>query len=428
MFTFKLPELGEGLSEGELVSWRVKEGDSINADSTLCEIMTDKATVEVPSPKSGTVKKLYYKPGEMAKVHAALVDIEVTGEASTSAQASSAAASKNPTEAAKAAKASTSPSAASASAGASASKGGTSQVLASPAVRKMAREMSLDLSQVQGSGERGRVLRDDLAGASRSSPSSAGAVTLRSTSAPMLRSQALEERIPFIGIRRKISDHLTESAFTAVHFTHVDECDFSEIIRLREEANAFSERSGLGVKLTYLPFFIKASIAAMKRFPILNSSLDTETNEVVIKHYYHYGISVQTDNGLMVGVVRDCDQKDIFQLAREIKEVADRARSGKASMQDLSGSTITITNPGNIGGLFATPIINFPETVILGMYQIKKRPVVKEVNGEDKIVARPMMYVNITCDHRIVDGAIAAGYLRLFSEYIENPGKIAFYA
>lgn len=423
MFTFKLPELGEGLSEGEIVSWRVKEGDTIQADATLVEVMTDKATVEVPSPKTGVIKKIYYKAGDLAKVGGPLVDIEEAGaSASTSApktEAQQAATSQSEAKSA-------APKQKSAPQVQVAPDSGTSEsserVLASPAVRKAAREMDVDLSSLQGSGERGRVLRSDLVSATSSTPAA------RSAASPMVKTSALEERIPFIGIRRKIADRLSESAFTAVHFTHFDECDFTEIIKLREESNSFAEKMGLGIKLTYLPFFIKASIAAMRKYPILNSTLDTDRNEVVIKHYYHFGISVQTDNGLMVGVVRDCDQKDIFQIGREIKEVADRARTGKASVHDLTGSTITITNPGNIGGLYATPIINFPETVILGMYQIKKRPIVKEVDGEDKIVSRPMMYTNITCDHRIIDGAVAAGYLRLFCDYIENPGKIAFYA
>jgi len=412
MITFKLPELGEGLAEGEIVSWRVKEGDSIKADATIVEVMTDKATVEVPSPKSGIVKKIYYKVGDLAKVGSALVDIEESGATTTKADAPKAETTNTDTP-----KAATAPQVAAPQPGSSSGE----RILASPAVRKAAREMDLDLTSLQGSGERGRVLRSDLVSATSSTPAPRSAVS------SMVKTSALEERIPFIGIRRKIADRLSESAFTAVHFSHFDECDFTEIIKLREESNAFAEKTGLA-KITYLPFFIKASIAAMKKYPILNSTLDTERNEVVIKHYYHFGISVQTDNGLMVGVVRDCDQKDIFQLGREIKDVAERARSGKASIHDLTGSTITITNPGNIGGLYATPIINFPETVILGMYQIKKRPIVKEFDGEDRIVSRPMMYTNITCDHRIIDGAVAAGYLRLFCDYIENPGKIAFYA
>lgn len=416
MSVVKLPELGEGLSEGEVVSWRVKEGDIVKADSTLVEIMTDKATVEVPSPKTGKITKLYYKPGQMAKVGAPLVEIEEAGVAETSAP---------PVEDAPKAGASPSPSPVNPTqASPRIQMSPAARVLASPAVRKMAREMNVDLSAVAGSGDRGRVLVGDLQ--SNNLPARAAATSVATLSSFQVPVQPLEERVPFIGIRRKIADRLSQSKFTAVHFTHFDECDFTEIMKIREEVNAFAEKNGLGVKVTYLPFFIKASIAAMKKFPILNSSLDVERNEVVIKHYYHFGISVQTDNGLMVAVVRDCDKKDIYQLAREIKEVADRARSGKASVSDLTGSTITITNPGNIGGLYATPVINFPETVILGMYQIKKRPIVREENGEDVIVSRPMMYTNITCDHRIIDGAVAAGYLRLFCDYIEHPARIAF--
>jgi pyruvate dehydrogenase E2 component (dihydrolipoamide acetyltransferase) len=420
MSTFKLPELGEGLTEGEIVAWRVKEGDTINADSTMVEVMTDKATVEVPAPRTGIVKKLYYKVGQLAKVGGPLIDIEEAAGAKETASKETK--SQAPKEAAAPAPVSSSQNRPQSQPTSNESpREAAARVLASPAVRKMAREMSVDLAKVSGSGERGRVLKNDLTVATSGVTTSTSVARMTGDS---LRN--LEERIPFIGIRRKIADRLSESAFTAVHFTHFDECDFSEVIKLREEANEFAEKNKMGVRLSYLPFFIKASIAALRKYPILNSSLDTATNEVVIKHYYHFGISVQTDNGLMVAVVRDCDKKDIYQLAREIKEVADRARTGKASVHDLTGSTITVTNPGNIGGLYATPIINFPESVILGMYQIKKRPVVKEVNGEDLIVSRPMMYTNITCDHRIVDGAIAAGYLRQFCDYIESPAKIAF--
>jgi pyruvate dehydrogenase E2 component (dihydrolipoamide acetyltransferase) len=412
MSTFKLPELGEGLSEGEVVSWRVKEGDTIRADVTMVEVMTDKATVEVPAPRTGVVKKLYYKAGELAKVGAPLIDIEETegaAKAPSEVKASEPAAKNAPTQTQRGATQEPAPT--------YDTREASAHVLASPAVRRMARELSLDLSRIRGSGERGRVLRADLIVQPQSN------VPARTSSSSSVTS--LEERIPFVGVRRKISEHLSKSKFTAVHFTHFDEVDFTEIMKLREEANTYAAKSNLP-KLTFLPFFIKGSIAAMKKFPILNSSLDTTTNEIVIKHYYHFGISVQTDNGLMVAVVRDCDKKDLFELAGEIKEVADRARTGKASVQDLTGSTITITNPGNIGGLYATPVINFPEAVILGMFQIKKRAVVKEINGHDMIVSRPMMYTNITCDHRIVDGAIAAGYLKTFCEYMENPARMAF--
>ncbi|MBN8554256.1 MAG: 2-oxo acid dehydrogenase subunit E2 [Deltaproteobacteria bacterium] len=428
MSTFKLPELGEGLSEGEIVAWRVKEGDTIKADSTMVEVMTDKATVEVPAPRSGIVKKLYYQVGQLAKVGGPLIDIEETGAKEESKSSETPAAKTQnapaPTPSAPASSQSAPAPAQREPQARTGSAMETARVLASPAVRRMAREMSVDLANIRGSGERGRILRNDLVATTPATTSATSSAVARSNWAE--GSKNLEERIPFIGIRRKIADRLSESMFTAVHFTHFDECDFTEVMKLRDEANAYADKNKMGVRLSFLPFFIKASIAAMRKFPILNSSLDEERNEVVIKHYYHFGISVQTDNGLMVAVVRDCDKKDIYQLAKEIKEVADRARSGKASLQDLTGSTITITNPGNIGGLYATPVINFPEAVILGMFQIKKRPIVKEVDGEETIVARPMMYTNITCDHRIVDGAIAAGYLKQFCEYIENPAKIAF--
>jgi len=421
MFTFKLPELGEGLSEGEIVGWKVKEGDTIKADQPLVEVMTDKATIEVPSTRAGVIKKLYYKVGDVAKVHGPLVDIEESGAAASAKPAVQA-------EPAKMEATTGRPVAASAPlntgprsvAGQGASSAGNEKVLASPAVRKMAREMGVDLAVLPGSGDRGRVLRDDLSKAGTSGSST-------KTGPQRMEGQYAEERIPFIGIRRKIAESLSKSAYTAVHFTHNDEADFTEVMKLRDEANAWSEKKGDGTRVSYLPFYIKAAIAGLKKFPILNSTLDEKTNEVVIKHYYHFGISVQTDAGLMVGVVRDCDRKDIFQIAREIKEVADRARKGKASLQDLTGSTITITNPGSIGGLHSTPVINFPEVCILGMYAIKKRPVVREVNGEDQIVARPMMYLNITCDHRIVDGAIAAEFMRTVCDYIENPARMAFF-
>lgn len=438
MSVFNLPELGEGLEEGEIVTWKVQEGGDIKADETLVEIMTDKATIEIPSPATGKVTKLYYKEGETARVGKPLVNVEVTGEVSAEAEPAGEVKKEEKKESSaprEESKKESPPSATKESdiedsdtgdlatgEPTKAASSSAEKVLAAPAVRKMAREKGIDLTQVHGSGDRGRILKADLVTTQRSGTSTG--LTLHA--AESFRKN-LEERIPYRGIRRKIGEHLSKSMQTAVHFNHFDEMDFSQVIKLRKEANAYAQREGFGVKVTFLPFYIKGAIAALKKFPILNSSLDEEAGEVVIKHYYHFGISVQTDNGLMVAVIRDCDKKSIFELAQEIKETADRARVGKASREDLTGSTITITNPGSIGGLYATPVINYPETVILGMYSIKKRPVVITEDGEDKIVARPMMYSSITCDHRVIDGAIAAGFMTTFSEYISDPGKIAFY-
>lgn len=421
MSTFNLPELGEGLEEGEVINWKVKEGESIQADQTIVEVMTDKATIEVPSPRSGKVKKLFYKVGDVAIVGKPLVEIEESGAAAQSAknaeQTEVVAQAQEKKEATSGS--SVSSSSATRPIGVSSSSS-SAKALASPAVRKMAREMGVDLGSVQGSGDRGRVLRTDLEGAS-SGASSSGS---RPAS---VHSLERDERIPFVGIRRKIAESLTKSANTAVHFTHHDEADFTEIMRLRKEANEYAQASKMNVKVTFLPFVIKASIAGLKKFPILNSSLDEKTNEIVLKKDFHFGISTQTDQGLMVSVVRDCDRKNIFELAADINEVVEKARTGKASLNELTGSTITLTSVGNIGGLHATPVINYPEVAIIGMYQIKKRPIVKTVDGEDQIVARPMAYMNITCDHRIVDGAIAAEFMRMTCDYIENPGKLAFY-
>lgn len=357
MSTYNLPELGEGLEEGEIVAWKVQEGDQIEADHAMVEVMTDKATIEVPAPVSGTVQKLHYQVGEVAQVGSPLIDIEASASAAQAKQqveeekveeapkkeATTGAELSSETPKASAAPAQTP----------SPSTSGASKVLASPAVRKMAREMGVDLSGIEGSGDRGRVLRKDLENAGTSGASQ---------KTRMLHSIAREERIPFVGVRRKIAEHLSRSMYTAVHFTHHDEADFTEIMRLRKEANAYGEKHGLG-RVTFLPFFIKAAIAGLKKYPILNSSLDEKTNEIVMRHEYHFGISVQTDQGLMVAVVRDCDRKDIFEIAKDIREVVERARSGKASLEDLTGSTITVTNVGNIGGLHATPVINFPEVV-----------------------------------------------------------------
>lgn len=421
MATFNLPELGEGLEEGEIVEWKVKVGDKIQADHTMVEVMTDKATIEVPAPASGTIKTLKYKVGDIAKVGAPLIEIEVSG--GNASQVKEEAVQEAPKREATTGSAvtATSTQARAAAAGAATAavvstgfSAGNSKVLASPAVRKMAREQGVDLAQVHGSGDRGRVLRTDLEAATTS-----GGTAIRALSS--------DERIPFVGIRRKIAESLTKSAFTAVHFTHNDEADFSEIIRLKDQANEYAAKNKINTKVTYLPFIIKAAIPALKKHPILNSYLDTQTNEIVIRKDFHFGISTQTDQGLVVVVIKDCDRKDIFELAAEIKTVVDKARQGKASLQELTGSTITITSVGNIGGLNATPIINYPEVAIIGMYQIKKRPIVKEIDGEEIILPAPMAYMNITCDHRIVDGAIAASFMRQLCDYIENPGRIAFF-
>jgi len=297
------------------------------------------------------------------------------------------------------------------------------RVLAAPATRRRARELGIDLAAVPPSGPRGRVTNDDLAGFTTTAAPAAGAPA----AAPAARSFApvaiaavagREERTPFRGLRRKIAEAMTRSKHTAAHFTYVDDVDVTDLVKIRTDAKAAFQ--GQGLNITYLPFVMKAIVAAMRAFPAMNSSLDEQTQELVTKRYYNFGIATDTDNGLIVPVVKDVDRKSVAELARDIQELAARTRSGKISVDDLTGGTFTITNAGNIGGLFATPIINFPEVAILGVHAIKDTPVIK--NGA--IVAGKKMYLSVSIDHRIVDGATGARWMNVVKEHLEQPWRL----
>jgi pyruvate dehydrogenase E2 component (dihydrolipoamide acetyltransferase) len=404
---FRLPELGEGVNEGELIKWRVKEGDNVKDDQPLCEIMTDKATIEIPSPFSGVIKQLVAKEGEIVKVHQLMVVAESAGGTKAAPAAAAHAAPAAPAVPTKAAPAS-------APAQASSSTGGSADVLASPATRRAAREKGIDLSQVSASGPHGRVLMEDLDRA------------LSGGSAPKAAARTFAagevERTPIRGMRKKISEKMRESKDKAAHFTYVEEADATELVRLRTQAKAIAEKKG--IKLTYLPFILKAMVAALKQHPRINSTIDEATNEIVTHHTYNISLSVQTEDGLTVPVVKHVEQKTIFELAKEIADIVDRARKKKLTMDDFKGSTITLTNAGSIGGLFATPIINYPEVAILGFNKIARKPVVINVNGKEKLAIRDWTYFSISMDHRILDGAEAAEFMKTFISYIENPALL----
>ena len=315
---------------------------------------------------------------------------------------------------------------------AAATSGDTSpatRALAAPSTRRQAREMGVDLSQISGTGPNGRVMREDL---DRAGTSGTGA-TAAGSPAPVNGAQwarpagaknnaALEERTPFRGLRKKISEKMSLSKSKAAHFTYFEECDATELVRLRSQAKEVGAASG--IKVTYLPFVMKAMVAALRRYPILNSTLDEEKGELVYKHYYNIGLSVQTEDGLTAPVIKDVEHKSILQISKDIQEVVERARQKKLTLDDLHGSTITLTNVGSIGGMFATPIINFPEVAILGLNKIARRPVVVQKNGKEEIVIRDWTYFALSLDHRIVDGAIGAEFLKLFIKYIENPSLL----
>ncbi len=429
---FKLPDIGEGVTEGEMVQWLVKAGDAVNQDQPLAEVMTDKATVEIPSPTKGTVKELKVKPGDVIKVGATMLVIETGGAGATAAPAKEAPSSSAP--AAKAATAAPAPAAKTSAAPANGSNGhndvyppvAASHVLASPGTRRLARESGVDINNLKGSGPIGRVTRDDVAkggGGGLETHSSGTPTKAPGMSIPRAAYQgpqgAVEERVPMRGIRRKIAEKMQLSKHIIPHFSLMDEANVTSLVALREGLKAKAEKSG--VKVTYLPFLMKAMIATMREFPKFNASIDDAAEEIVYKKYFNLGFAADTDNGLVVPVIKNADQKSILEISKEIVELSGKARANKLAPDDMKGGTISITNIGSIGGAFATPIINHPEVAILGMYKITDRLFLEK---DGKVGSVKVMNLSITADHRLIDGAEAARFLKAFIERLENPGVL----
>jgi len=395
---FKLPDIGEGVHEGEVVKWFVKEGDAVKENDPVVEVMTDKVTVQIPSPVTGKILQLRAKEGEVVKVGSTLVVFGEAGESIPTAPV--------PTP---------SPSAVGAAAPptrVSSPPPSSGEILAAPAVRRLARELNVDLAAIRGSGPQGRVTEDDVRRGART-PAAAPrpAVTLATPS-------GAEERIAIHGLRKRIFDKMAKSNATAAHFTYVEEVDMSELVHLRDHLKESADRKG--IKLTFLPFFIRAILVALKEFPTLNASVDDERGEIVIKRYYNMGIATATDEGLTVTVVHDADKKDLWGLAQEIERLSNAARDKKLSLQDVQGSTFTITSLGKEGGILATPIINWPEVAILGIHKIEKRPVVRD----DHVVIREMMYLSCSFDHRVIDGHVGAAFVQAVRNNLEHPAML----
>ena len=432
---FKLPDIGEGVTEGEVVAWLIKAGDVVKEDQPMVEVMTDKATVTITAPKGGTVVETRGKVGEIVKVHGVMVVFELDGAPAATANGGTNGHKKDDGPAATAVgdiKESlpgmgARPSAPMASASAGTSAGYfNDKPLATPATRKLARDLNVDLRQVPPSGPQGRVTRTDVE-SFRSTPTSApsaarspGApVAIAPPAAPVHIAQGpLEERIPFAGVRRKIAQKMAQSKHTAAHFTFVEECDVTELKALRAKLKVPAEAAG--VKLSFLPFIVKATVAALKKHPWLNTALDESTNEIVFRKYFNIGIATATEAGLIVPVVKDADRKSVLEIAKDIDRLASDARAGKVKLEDLTGSTFTITSLGAQGGLFATPIINFPEVAILGVHQMKQKPVVRD----GQIVVGDVMLLSLSFDHRIVDGHVGAAFAYEVIGYLENPDRL----
>ncbi|GAA0222560.1 dihydrolipoamide acetyltransferase family protein [Haladaptatus pallidirubidus] len=487
---FKLPDVGEGVAEGELVSWLVEEGDEVSEDQPVAEVETDKAIVEVPSPVNGSVRELRAEEGEVVPVGNVIITFNVEGEddESTTESADSEEPTESQEEVAEEPEVSEE------------TETPEGRVFAAPSARRLARELGVDIVAVEGTGPSGRVTEHDVRTAAESGadeveeevgkiqpdddleiqpenggmgaggPESKTVDTMdreRTLAAPATRRLAdeqgvnlnavpaveerdgqafvtpeavreyaetqqqaqaadaaavaagetgpREERIPYRGIRRTIGKQMQKSKFTAPHVTHHDSIDVTELVETRAELKEIAEERG--IRLTYMPFVLKAIVAALKDYPYLNSALDEENGEIVVKNYYNIGIAVATDDGLMVPVLKDVDKKDMLQISSEMNELVEKARDRTISREEMQGGTFTITNFGAIGGEYATPIINHPEVGILGLGELKKRPVVVD----DEVEARYTLPISMSIDHRIIDGAVVASFANQLLEYLHNP-------
>jgi 2-oxoisovalerate dehydrogenase E2 component (dihydrolipoyl transacylase) len=392
----KVPDIGEGIAEVELVEWYVKAGDTIRADQALADLMTDKATVEVPSPVSGRVLALGAKAGDRLAVGSELIRLEVDGGgavAGTTAEAPPLAAA--PTVAPTAAPTTSSP---------------TDKPLASPSIRRQAREMDIDLSRVPGSGPDGRIVHDDLvryASQGSAKPERASRYAERND----------EHAVAVIGLRRQIALRMRD-ALRIPHFTYVEEIDVTELEALRAQLN--EERGDERGRLTVLPFLMRAIALAVPSFPQMNARFDDEKGIVTRYGAVHIGVATQTESGLMVPVVRHAEARDLWSSAGEVVRLAAAARAGKATREELSGSTITVTSLGPLGGIVTTPVINTPEVAIVGVNRIVERPVIRS----GAIVPRKMMNLSSSFDHRVVDGQHAAEFVQALRRYLEHPALL----
>lgn len=430
-YIIKTPDIGEGIAEVELVAWYVKVGDTVNEDQTLADVMTDKATVEVPSPKAGVVVSLGGVVGSVVAVGAELVRLDVEGEgnakeapAVASEAAKPAAAAPAPAEKAAAPAAAPAASAASAKpaeqavdprrqAGASPNLAAGGKPTASPSVRSAALDRGIELRYVKGTGPAGRILHEDLDAYQAGAAVHAGA-----PSAQRYQKNTLEETIPVIGLRRKIAQKMQEAKRRIPHFSYVEEIDVTELEATRVRINAkYAKAKG---KLTLLPLLARAVVLAIGQFPQMSARFDDDAGVVTRYGAVHLGIATQTDVGLMVPVVRHSEALDVWQCAAEIGRLAEAARAGKGSREELSGSTITISSLGALGGLASTPVINHPEVAIIGVNKMVERPVVR--NGA--IVIRQLMNLSSSFDHRVVDGMEAAEFIQAIRGYLETPALL----
>jgi pyruvate dehydrogenase E2 component (dihydrolipoamide acetyltransferase) len=418
---FRFPDVGEGITEGTVKRWLVKEGDLVEEDQVVAEVETDKAVVEMPAPVGGTVLRIHVKEDEVVKVGQVLVVIGEEGEAVPEPGTAPV-----PTPSGPAAEVAPAPALTSTSGTAPTARQPTGapggRVRATPKVRRHAKHKGVDLATVTPTGSGGRMTEADVNAAFEAMQAAAAA-----TAAPAKPAMKVKlnydfyghiKHKPFKSLRKVIADNMVESKYTAPHATAMEEVDTSALWDLREEMKPEAEKEG--VKLTFLPFIIMATVKALQEHPSLNSQLDEEEADIIVKEYANIGIAVDTDDGLMVPVLKRAEHKDIWAIAREVEGLTERARSRKIDLADLKGGSFTISNYGSVGGMYGVPIINFPEAAILGIGRMRDVP--RVVDGE--IVVRKVMGLSVSFDHRIVDGAEVAGFINTLKRLFENPSEI----
>jgi 2-oxoisovalerate dehydrogenase E2 component (dihydrolipoyl transacylase) len=396
---FLLPELGEGVYEAEMTRWLVKAGDVVKAGQALLEVLTDKATMEVPAPFAGKITALAVQPGDKLTIGQAILTYEEKAGAAAPPVPAAKAASKAAVAPATPVPTRNGPMTA---------DSGTIQ--AAPAVRQMARKLGIDLAKVRGSGPHGRILIDDL--------TIPAATALKPAEPPP--DFGTGKRVKLVGLRRKIAEHMVQSKRIIPHYTYVDECDVTELVKLRDQQKA--EFAQKGAKLTYLAFFVKAVALALKEVPAVNASLDDAAGEIVLHDHVNIGVAVATPAGLIVPVIHDADARSLLDLAREIERLSSDARAGKSKREDVHGGTFSVTSIGNLGGLFATPVINYPEAGILGVGKIVKRPI---FDDQGQVRAADMVYLSLAFDHRVVDGAVAVEFGNAIIKRLQKPSDLA---
>jgi pyruvate dehydrogenase E2 component (dihydrolipoamide acetyltransferase) len=423
-FEFQFPDIGEGIHEGVITKWLVQEGDNIEEGESVAEVETDKVTTEIPSPRSGKVLELKAKKGDTINVGDVFVVITSGAENEEEPKVQEEDQVEEETAGVVGQVVASSDVIPSSTEGASPTKKTSKRkkVLATPVARQLAKDFGVDINTVAGTGPNGRVMKDDIHKANEDKAKSEDKTESLKERKPRkltISDDMPVERVPLTKIRKTISEKMSESRFTIPHTTAMDEIDISRLHDFRKKYKDILKEVD-DVNLTYLPFIIKASIVALKEHPEFNSSLDEETDELVLKRYFNIGVATDTERGLMVPVIKDADKMSLVELAKAIEDLSKRAKENKIQLSELKGGSFSVTNYGSIGGYFGIPIINYPESAILGIGRVVEKPIVKD--GE--IIVANILPLSLSYDHRIIDGASGARFLNLLKELLADPDML----